>query len=620
MYDVYITTGSSDHAGNDYIVYLEMSGSNGSTGRLSMNSAIGTNNPFEKGRLDRFSFETVDVGVITSVTVSYQDPRGLDDRWFLERVDIKKSEPPSEAVHTFIFYAWLDNHQFYSKCEYQQAKYQTEGNSVSEFECGHTQHCQDPAHAAIITSTQELTDVTRCVCQGDVSGFFARLMIDNDTELTPASDENCEDTPSCEFQNTRICIRNEQWSRVNCRTRCGYCASGWMPLEDTEHMFKFVNESDVNVTECEARCDAHSVRVVEVGCFGANQYEKHVLCETGEDDSHLLECHVTTTALGVDTTTDGSARTTPDKPTASGLTSEALESPTAGTIAAEATSEATAAVTSTTSQPATTTTDATTSEPVTTTQATTSTEPTTTSSSDAATTTSHNPTTTTVETTTTSTTTWKSTAAETTPESAHQTTTAEVSSSDRDACRAMCDSFSTKNTPESTTDADTARSTSKAATSEIPGFFKTGGRSTGTSSLDKTPTDATNSTTETTKKSNWYTALCNIISPEQPENMTRAEFLEVLAEQVRKELAVNVSSLSKTRAKKISAPDHRKSSQTAGYMAVGFLVTFFVLMMLLDLNRVYDGLRGRQEVGTQDRPEAHEVGSEKAPLSDLSSP
>ncbi|XP_070200927.1 uncharacterized protein [Littorina saxatilis] len=496
------------------------------------------------------------------------------------------------------------------KCQYQGATYMTEGSSVSEFECGHTQHCQDPAHAAIITSTQELYNVTQCVCQGDVSGFFARLKIDNGGEPQPtAISSNCQDRAICQNQAYHNCFRNEEWSRKYCSERCGYCDDGWISMEGGEsHKYRLVSVSGDNDTSCVALCEDHEVRVVEVGCFGANQYAKPMLCKTAAgsvgDTDDLLQCPtVSTTSSDITTdersTTDVTSEQTSSgsESTAVGATTEATtRKPTTTTLDTITTPTTTTTTpTTTTTTPTTTTTTPTTT---TTTPTTTTTTPTTTTPESTTTTTTTQPTTTTTTTTATPTT-ESTTSTEPSTElhtstSPSETTISEATSESSSAgnritppfdelkCRMICDPGTTDNA-QSTTDATTEDST--AASSEVS--VKKTAKSDASTVAQATPFWGHYPAT--------YSTMCNITSPEHPPNMTREEFLEVLAEQLRKELTVNVSSLSKTRLKKISAPDHRKSSQTAGYMAVGFLATVGLLLMLSDCNRLCMYVGGYQK-------------------------
>ena len=74
-------------------------------------------------------------------------------------------------------------------------------------------------------------------------------------------------------------------------------------------------------------------------------------------------------------------------------------------------------------------------------------------------------------------------------------------------------------------------------------------------------------------------------------NMSVGELKTKLAQDIKKALTIDVSSLSKTLAKKISAPDRRVSSQSTGYLAITLLTVVFGLIVLSDLNRLVHCLR-----------------------------
>ncbi|XP_070200900.1 uncharacterized protein [Littorina saxatilis] len=548
-YTIHVKTGSSDHAAAEARVGLVITGTQGTTERLKLSESAWSGH-FKQGATDVFKMEAADVGNITSITISYYDIL-YDDRWLLDRVDIVK-EQFTAVFATPKPLSPIRN----SKCQSQGATYRPEGSSLSEFECGHTQHCQDSAHAAIITSMQELYNVTRCVCQGDVSGFFARLKTDNDTQHNTPISNNCLDKSHCDNNAYQNCFRREAKYRVECPTRCGYCDNDWLSMEGGEsHKYRLVSVSGDNDTSCVAVCEDYEVRVLEVGCFGANQYAKPVLCKTtgasDDDDRDWLQCPVKSTT-SVDSTTK-------EHTTEGQTTGQTSAETTTETTTGELTTTADPASTKTTSQPATTSEETTTT--TTTTEATTETTTTTTS-------TTTEPTTTTTEPSTSQAT----SPATTYPETTFESTASETTTSPQDTCRTICDSDTPSNYATTTGDATPPDDT--------------------TTTDDATTRETTASKpAQTTPAPGYYpgvfTTTCNITFPQQPPGMTRAEFLELLAEQVRKELAVNVSSLSKTRAKKTSAPDHRKSSQTVGAAAIIFMVTVALLMMLSDLSRVF---------------------------------
>ena len=69
--------------------------------------------------------------------------------------------------------------------------------------------------------------------------------------------------------------------------------------------------------------------------------------------------------------------------------------------------------------------------------------------------------------------------------------------------------------------------------------------------------------------------------------MTFDELKLKLADDLAKELTISKTELSASRAKKTSASDERKSSQSIGYVGLGFLVVVIGLIIISDLNRLF---------------------------------
>ena len=107
-----------------------------------------------------------------------------------------------------------------------------------------------------------------------------------------------------------------------------------------------------------------------------------------------------------------------------------------------------------------------------------------------------------------------------------------------------------------------------------------------------TNTTATASTTVAAKNDSSARHICQVIEDlTQVYNMSVSELKTKLAQDIKNALTIDVSSLSKTLAKKISAPDRRVSSQSTGYLAITLLTVVFGLIVLSDLNRLVHCLR-----------------------------
>lgn len=102
-----------------------------------------------------------------------------------------------------------------------------------------------------------------------------------------------------------------------------------------------------------------------------------------------------------------------------------------------------------------------------------------------------------------------------------------------------------------------------------------------------TTATATASTTVAAKNDSISRHICQVIEDlTQVYNMSVGELKTKLAQDIKKALTIDVSSLSKTLAKKISAPDQRVSSRSTGYVAITLLVVILSLIVLSDMNRL----------------------------------
>ena len=107
-----------------------------------------------------------------------------------------------------------------------------------------------------------------------------------------------------------------------------------------------------------------------------------------------------------------------------------------------------------------------------------------------------------------------------------------------------------------------------------------------------TTASATASTTVAANNNSSAEHICQVIEDlTQVYNMSVSELKTKLAQDIKNALTIDVSSLSKTLAKKISAPDPRVSSQSTGYLAITLLTVVFGLIVLSDLNRLVRCLR-----------------------------
>ena len=71
-----VTTGDVDCAGTDANVYINILGSKGETGRIKLAKSQTFLNKFERGHVDIFQLETMDIGDLHQVILEH-DNRGI---------------------------------------------------------------------------------------------------------------------------------------------------------------------------------------------------------------------------------------------------------------------------------------------------------------------------------------------------------------------------------------------------------------------------------------------------------------------------------------------------------------------------------------------------------------
>ncbi|XP_071988971.1 lipoxygenase homology domain-containing protein 1 isoform X1 [Engystomops pustulosus] len=85
-YEVIVTTGNVRGAGTNANVFMQLYGDRGKTEETSLRSR---SNDFERGAVDIFKIEALDVGQIRKLRIGH-DGTGFGDGWFLETVEIKR--------------------------------------------------------------------------------------------------------------------------------------------------------------------------------------------------------------------------------------------------------------------------------------------------------------------------------------------------------------------------------------------------------------------------------------------------------------------------------------------------------------------------------------------------
>ena len=64
-YRVSVKTGDVRGAGTDANAYIKIFGSEGDTGKISLKQSENTKNKFERGRVDQFTVEAMDIGEVS---------------------------------------------------------------------------------------------------------------------------------------------------------------------------------------------------------------------------------------------------------------------------------------------------------------------------------------------------------------------------------------------------------------------------------------------------------------------------------------------------------------------------------------------------------------------------
>uniref|UniRef100_H3DGZ8 Lipoxygenase homology PLAT domains 1 n=1 Tax=Tetraodon nigroviridis TaxID=99883 RepID=H3DGZ8_TETNG len=104
MYKVSVRTGDMFGAGTDASVFLTVYGDLGDTGERKLAKSENNKNKFERGQVDRFTVEAVDLGQVFKIHVRHDNSlMGAD--WYLDQVEVLDME--TEEVYMFLCERWL---------------------------------------------------------------------------------------------------------------------------------------------------------------------------------------------------------------------------------------------------------------------------------------------------------------------------------------------------------------------------------------------------------------------------------------------------------------------------------------------------------------------------------
>ncbi|XP_040192273.1 lipoxygenase homology domain-containing protein 1 [Rana temporaria] len=103
-YSISVYTGDIYGAGTDANVFLTVYGDLGDTGERKLSKSETNKNKFERGQVDKFNIEAVDLGTIFKIKIRH-DNSMLNPDWYLERVEILNEV--TEETYMFLCERWL---------------------------------------------------------------------------------------------------------------------------------------------------------------------------------------------------------------------------------------------------------------------------------------------------------------------------------------------------------------------------------------------------------------------------------------------------------------------------------------------------------------------------------
>ncbi|XP_066499349.1 lipoxygenase homology domain-containing protein 1 [Hoplias malabaricus] len=103
-YQVSVRTGDMYGAGTDANVFLTIYGDLGDTGERKLSKSESSKNKFERGAVDKFSIEAVDLGQIFKIKVRH-DNSMLGADWYLDQIEIIDLD--TDEVYMFLCERWL---------------------------------------------------------------------------------------------------------------------------------------------------------------------------------------------------------------------------------------------------------------------------------------------------------------------------------------------------------------------------------------------------------------------------------------------------------------------------------------------------------------------------------
>uniref|UniRef100_A0A4W4F748 PLAT domain-containing protein n=1 Tax=Electrophorus electricus TaxID=8005 RepID=A0A4W4F748_ELEEL len=103
-YKVSVRTGDMHGAGTDANVFLTIYGNLGDTGERKLSKSESNKNKFERGRVDKFNIEAVDLGEVFKIKIRHDNSLPGAD-WYLDQVEIVDED--TDEVFMFLCERWL---------------------------------------------------------------------------------------------------------------------------------------------------------------------------------------------------------------------------------------------------------------------------------------------------------------------------------------------------------------------------------------------------------------------------------------------------------------------------------------------------------------------------------
>ncbi|KAL0979113.1 hypothetical protein UPYG_G00180880 [Umbra pygmaea] len=104
-YMVSIRTGNMFGGATDANVFLTIYGDLGDTGERKLSKSESNRNKFEKGAVDKFSIEAVDLGQVFKIRIRHDNSDFMGADWFLDQVEVVDLD--TEEVYMFLCERWL---------------------------------------------------------------------------------------------------------------------------------------------------------------------------------------------------------------------------------------------------------------------------------------------------------------------------------------------------------------------------------------------------------------------------------------------------------------------------------------------------------------------------------